>query len=59
MLLCILFGEANQSEYTNFLKIGTTALVLDMIGPSVEALVSNYDTALSSAEAATMVAESN
>lgn len=29
--LHILFGESNQSEYTNFLKIGTTALVLDMI----------------------------
>ncbi len=29
--LHILFGEANQSEYTTFLKIGTTALVLDLI----------------------------
>jgi proteasome accessory factor A len=29
--LHVLFGEANQSEYTTFLKIGTTALVLDMI----------------------------
>jgi proteasome accessory factor A len=29
--LHILFGEANPSEYTNFLKIGTTALVLDLI----------------------------
>ena len=35
------------------------ALVLDVIGPSVEALVSNYDTALNAAEAATLVAENN
>jgi NADH-quinone oxidoreductase subunit M len=35
------------------------ALVLDIIGPSVEALVSQYDTALAAAEAATMVAENN
>ena len=35
------------------------ALALDIIGPSVEALVSNYDTALAAAEAATMVAENN
>ena len=35
------------------------ALVLDIIGPSVEALVSQYDTALATAEAATMVAENN
>ncbi|THH38976.1 NADH-quinone oxidoreductase subunit M [Aliishimia ponticola] len=33
------------------------ALALDVIGPSVEALVSNYDTALAAAEAATQVAE--
>ncbi|MEM8653755.1 MAG: NADH-quinone oxidoreductase subunit M, partial [Pseudomonadota bacterium] len=32
------------------------ALILDIIGPSVAALVSNYDTALAAAEAATMVA---
>ena len=31
------------------------ALVLDIIGPSVEALVSNYDTALGAAKAATQV----
>jgi NADH-quinone oxidoreductase subunit M len=35
------------------------ALVLDIIGPSVEALVSNYDTALAAAEAARQVAENN
>ncbi len=35
------------------------ALALDIIGPSVAALVSNYDTALAAAEAATMVAENN
>ena len=35
------------------------ALVLDIIGPSVGALVSNYDTALAAAEAATQVAENN
>ncbi len=35
------------------------ALVLDVIGPSVEALVSNYDTALNEAAAATLVAENN
>ncbi|MEM6308940.1 MAG: NADH-quinone oxidoreductase subunit M [Pseudomonadota bacterium] len=35
------------------------AIALDVIGPSVEALVSNYDTALAAAEAATLVAESN
>jgi len=35
------------------------ALVLDVIGPSVEALVSNYDTALAAAEAASQVAENN
>ena len=29
--LHILFGEANQLEYTMFLKVGTTALVLDLI----------------------------
>jgi len=29
--LHILFGEANQLEYTAFLKVGTTALVLDLI----------------------------
>ncbi len=33
------------------------ALVLDMIGPSVEALVSNYDTAVLNSEAATAYAE--
>ena len=33
------------------------ALILDIIGPSVAALVSNYDTALAAAEAATMIAE--
>lgn len=33
------------------------ALILDIIGPSVAALVSNYDTALAVAEAATQVAE--
>ncbi len=32
------------------------ALVLDIIGPSVEALVSNYDTALAAADAASQVA---
>ncbi|MEL6467204.1 MAG: NADH-quinone oxidoreductase subunit M [Pseudomonadota bacterium] len=32
------------------------ALILDIIGPSVAALVSNYDTALAAAEAATQVA---
>jgi proteasome accessory factor A len=29
--LHILFGESNMSEYANFLKIGTTSLVLDLI----------------------------
>ncbi|WP_299612145.1 NADH-quinone oxidoreductase subunit M [uncultured Tateyamaria sp.] len=33
------------------------ALILDIIGPSVAALVSNYDTALAAAEAATQIAE--
>ncbi|APX11751.1 NADH-quinone oxidoreductase subunit M [Tateyamaria omphalii] len=33
------------------------ALILDIIGPSVAALVNNYDTALAAAEAATMIAE--
>ncbi|WP_147106029.1 NADH-quinone oxidoreductase subunit M [Tateyamaria sp. syn59] len=33
------------------------ALILDIIGPSVAALVTQYDTALAAAEAATMVAE--
>ena len=32
------------------------ALVLDIIGPSVEALVSNYDTALAAADAASQIA---
>ena len=32
------------------------ALILDIIGPSVAALVSNYDTALAAAEAATQIA---
>jgi NADH-quinone oxidoreductase subunit M len=32
------------------------ALVLDIIGPSVAALVTNYDTALAAADAATQVA---
>ncbi len=35
------------------------SLALDVIGPSVEALVSQYDTALAAAEAATQVAEMN
>ncbi len=35
------------------------ALVLDIIGPSVEALVSNYETALASAESALQTAASN
>ncbi len=35
------------------------ALALDVIGPSVEALVSQYDTALAAAEAASQVAENN
>ncbi|MEP4197350.1 MAG: NADH-quinone oxidoreductase subunit M [Aliishimia sp.] len=35
------------------------ALVLDVIGPSVEALISNYDTALAAADAASQVAENN
>jgi proteasome accessory factor A len=33
--LHILFGEANPSEYATFLKIGTTALVLDLIEKGV------------------------
>ena len=32
------------------------ALVLDIIGPSVAALVDNYDTALAAAQAATQLA---
>ena len=35
------------------------ALALDIIGPSVEALVAQYDTALKAADAATMVAETH
>jgi NADH-quinone oxidoreductase subunit M len=35
------------------------ALVLDIIGPSVEGLISNYDTALATAETANQVAANN
>ena len=35
------------------------ALVLDIIGPSVEALVSNYETALASAQDALQTAATN
>ncbi|MEL7166355.1 MAG: NADH-quinone oxidoreductase subunit M [Pseudomonadota bacterium] len=35
------------------------ALILDIIGPSVAALVANYDTALAAAEAATQIAANN
>jgi len=35
------------------------SLVTDIIGPSVEALISNYDTALSEAQSATQIAETS
>ena len=35
------------------------ALALDLIGPSVEALVGNYDQALAQAEASTQLANAN